>query len=667
MNCKNYLRFLLVAKSSESKTFNRSLIKLIQVTLYESKDYSLSIDSIRIYIQKNYSLEFTNDEILKAIRNKRSDVNEVIEKKVVTHKNKSYTDKKKSYNLDKRRVAIFRKNEEQNPYSGIIKQYLTECKYVNTSVRAIEIILNKFFYYVFNSNINTLLLLLKNRKSDQFSKITTELTEDEKIIVNSFLNWDNKKKNVLIFELLSYCVDYCMLTIKKDYSTFRNLFEGKSFYLDANIIFRMAGVNNEERRAVTNSFIKKSKASGIRIKYTNFTYKEICDTVKTKVDLIKHSTNGHKMLSLKHYKEFLHPYTNLDFYRLYHNWCKEDGNNYNDYSSFYKYIMKLINDILSNFEKVDFIDFNTNDKFDDLSESLKNYKKRKNANFTRNSIAIDINNYMYIFKLRDRVKGSTLLDIPDYFITADSNLCEWGKRILPGVIPIAILPSVWHSLLLKFTGRTQDDYKAFTLFLNLRYKIKSDNFDERKPQILSLVQTLDEPVEIKEMILSDISENLTSVYNDLSDVNEIIEKSKNSIINKEAEKIYKTKIQPIIDTSKVEGKIEAFYKIAGAKAKKKYKILKFLPRLLNIARLITGILLIIGLIVLLTFNGLDFISKIFQLDSSGISFYSWITLVLLILQALSWLCRPAFSKLSNIDYRELKNKEYAKIVEQYDN
>lgn len=84
-------------------------------------------------------------------------------------------------------------------------------------------------------------------------------------MLNKFLNWNNKGKNKIIFFAASYAVDYCMLTVRKNYNSYNSIFQGKIFYLDANVIFRLAGINNQERKVVISSFIDKSIEQGISI------------------------------------------------------------------------------------------------------------------------------------------------------------------------------------------------------------------------------------------------------------------------------------------------------------------------------------------------------------------------------------------------------------------
>ena len=60
----------------------------------------------------------------------------------------------------------------------------------------------------------------------------------------------------------------------------------------------------------------------------------------------------------------------------------------------------------------------------------------------------------------------------DFIVSADQLLISWTGNAFSGV-PIVVLPSVWLSIILRFTGRTDDDYKSFCLFLTQRQHISA--------------------------------------------------------------------------------------------------------------------------------------------------------------------------------------------------
>lgn len=665
MKESNLLRLALIIKAGNTQTFNSSLIKIIQMILFESNNYCLNIDFIRKGIAENYELEFTNEEISKAIKTKSSGIEKIEEVRSIVVGSNKCQEQETLYKLEEKTIDKFKRNEANNPYKTIVSSFIEKFLIDSKSPEQIEEVLNRFLYYIFNSNKKTLLLLFNNDKAELLNSTAINFTEGDKRLINDFLNWDDNSKNSFIYNAVSYSVDYCMLTIKKDYSSYKHLFRGKVFYLDANVIFRMAGINNEERKSVTNSFIKKCTENGIIIKYTNITYQEVIDTIRRQVRVLEDFYNGKRPVDKKHFQAFSRPFDNMDFVLLYDKWGKQPGTNFNDYGGFEKYIIKRIDDILKGFEKVDYISFENTEKkmFNELMQSLKEYKSRNRANFTEKSIAIDVNNYLYAYKIRESKRGSNFVDISDYFITTDGNLYEWGKEILPSTIPIAVLPSVWHSLLLKFKGRTDDDYKAFTLFLNLRYKVSSEGFDERRPEILSLVQNMDEPTDLKDMILSEISDNLLEKYSDIEDVYEIIEDAKNTVIESEIQRINKENGQPLIDKGKEQGRLQTLLEIAESKAQKRIDRNNAISKIFEIGKMVFGILFFVGVILYLTIFGINGISPAFKTEIFGYDILGWTSIIGLLISGITFfLVNPIKNQFFSKDFKTLREDEYKKLI-----
>ncbi len=47
----------------------------------------------------------------------------------------------------------------------------------------------------------------------------------------------------------------------------------------------------------------------------------------------------------------------------------------------------------------------------------------------------------------------------NYFhISADHPFCKWAKQVRPGAIPEVILPSVWYSIILHYSGRATEAF-----------------------------------------------------------------------------------------------------------------------------------------------------------------------------------------------------------------
>lgn len=581
METNSILRLSFIIGNGQAKTFKTNLLHLIRIAIFDNEVKTLTIDEIRKNIKLNYELDFTNEEIEDAIKSQNSGIIKINDEdnfKYCLHHAclGSLTNKVSEFSIDR-----------------IIDRYINENKDINKD--KLNIIIRNFLYNSFNDNKQTLLNLINKNYNAVFQKI--DLTNEEKEIVNKFLNWSNKEKDIFIYNTIAYGVDYCMLTLKKNQSSFLNIFTGKVFYLDANVIFRLIGLNNDERKIVIKSFIDKCKDCKINLKYTNFTYDEIFNTIKNNVNEIKAMLNDKRMLSIDQYEKFGVNISNIAFLKKYYEWSISNDNIYNDFEKFERYLNNEIHDILRSFIKSDFMNYQITDTnlFDKLSASLKYYKSKTNAKVHDNSISIDVNNFLYLKECREKEKGNNFWDLQNYLITTDANLCEWSKTIIPGGIPVCILPSVWYSLILKFKGRTDNDYNAFNLFLNLRYRISNDNLDKRRPQILSIIQNLNESIKYKEKILDQINEQLTNKYLNLTNPDEIIGQAMDDINQHELNK-YEINKNEVLK----EGELKTYYKIAENEAKDQlkknndlYKNIKIFMILIKIISLIIFLTIII--------------------------------------------------------------------------
>lgn len=192
--------------------------------------------------------------------------------------------------------------------------------------------------------------------------------------------------------------------------------------------------------------------------------------------------------------------------------------------------------------------------------------------------------------------------------------------------------------------------------MNIRYRITIDDFDERRPQILSLVQGMDEPVEIKNLILSEISENLTTNYNDINEIPLIVEKAKDKVIEKEIEKIYGKDGKNLIE----KGKFEAYYEMAEKNAKKilnrRNKVVDFI----NILKLISGIIFLLGIILLIISLKLNGILKI---NILGYDLFNWSSFIGCISSLIIFLIlKPVTYFINKQDYETIRDAELKKMI-----
>lgn len=64
---------------------------------------------------------------------------------------------------------------------------------------------------------------------------------------------------------------------------------------------------------------------------------------------------------------------------------------------------------------------------------------------------------MYVVGKNDKSGNDDFFGLNYFHISADHPFCKWAKDIRPGAIPEVILPSVWYSIILHYSGRATED------------------------------------------------------------------------------------------------------------------------------------------------------------------------------------------------------------------
>lgn len=533
MNRTGFIRFGFLLSDGQATTFKKNLAKIVKLILFDCFGTPLIIGEIVKKAKDLYSLEFSDAEINNAIKSDRT--HSFIE--THTSNDPVYF----TYTITPEEYDKLKKKDKSDKFQSIAERYVADCcGDCGFSIEEIKNIVFRYIYNVFNTDINTVLSLMDYKGEKLIQDASNEqFTEKETLLLNSFLNWDDNEKNRFVYSVISSCYDYCMMTVKKDNSAYASVFNGKEFYLDANIIFRLAGFNKNERRESVESFIRKCKECGIKIKYTNFTNMEIQNTLKHQVEVIRKLLNGQPPISVEAMKSMSSKYANLDFYSSYIEWVKKPGHKVNDYSSFLLYLKREVDKHLRNMMLVSFESYEKkkdNVEFKTLCEDFAAYKEKRFRGTYEGAIKTDIENYFYMLRLDSRAQYNNLLDKKNYFISADHSYINWTKEKTPGTIPTFVLPSVWYSLMLKFKGRTDNDYNAFCQFLNLRLSTPEDEYLEKKEQMLAYVLTIDESVEIKEEIIFDIKRRLSEDSSDIADVEAFVKESHFKITEEKIQK-----------------------------------------------------------------------------------------------------------------------------------
>lgn len=515
----SYLRLAMMFSGNQARSSSRNIEKMCELILLDHYPEAMTVGGIVDALLAKYSLNFAYGEILDALTKRRAERNILcVNPELKRIGNRKYTLVEDVYKkLDGREKHSF--TEE------VIEQFINDNEDLGLSKEEFTDLLDRYFYFAFNNNANIIMGLLQPdyKKNAFLSNEDNSFSNNEKEIINQFINWDNSDKDKCVYEMVSCCFDYCMLTARKGTDDFHGVFNGKQFLLDTNIIFRAIGINQDNRKRVIESFLSKCREVNIAIVISNFTADEIDKTIDHHVNHISNVLKGRTPLKLESITATIPDYINTDFYRIYCGWCKKQGNRAGDYESFREYLKRKVRSAISQFKSDTSASFDvlSRDKYQAYCESLASYKKSRTWNVNEYSIKTDVNNFMRVVGLNDKNPDSNLFNASTFLISADHHFCDWAKEIRPGAIPLVVLPSVWYAIILQYNGRAEDnDYASFTRFL--KFSLPSGEIaNERWGRVLiEKVLGLNEKTEVKDKIIENVTHRLKSDMKNLDDEGE---------------------------------------------------------------------------------------------------------------------------------------------------
>ena len=86
---------------------------------------------------------------------------------------------------------------------------------------------------------------------------------------------------------------------------------------------------------------------------------------------------------------------------------------------------------------------------------------------TYETAMVDAKNVCWV-EAKRQGKDDSVFSAKYFFISSDSSLCYWDSRHYSENVQIVMPPSQWLSILLRYVDRTDDDFRSFVCFLNIR-------------------------------------------------------------------------------------------------------------------------------------------------------------------------------------------------------
>lgn len=386
-------------------------------------------------------------------------------------------------------------------------------------------LVTKYIFEKFQQSIDQILNIIDCAKESKLEHLD-KYTDEERSFLNAFLAWDNDEKNKMIYDLIVKSYDFCTINCTKE-----NSFNFKEFhfYLDANIIMRLLGINNTYRQDAVKHFVEKCRQEHIKLHISNFTKIEIQKSIEHQICAIERETNERGCIPAPSAMKFAKPDSfTIEMYGKYY----EYGKKYKDWSleAFKRTLMMQLDkctkdltyDENDSFEAVD------SDKFKGYVSSLKEIKDEK-------VVKTDVNNVMLILKSRETNPDS-------YMISADGKLINWCKNIFVGKSSVVEFPSIWLSIIMKYTGRaSSDDYASFCRFIRLPI-YTTDKDIKTKIEVKKHILAMDIAAKIKDRMFEELENNYV-MYSEYPSSKQIAEKAyenvmaeHDDVIRKEVEK-----------------------------------------------------------------------------------------------------------------------------------
>lgn len=501
--------FRLAAMLYRDENYNSSreniLRKIIESIFLEDNSKKTIFEIIEV-CRLNYKLTITEDEIENVIYSNEDRF--IIKREELDNNLKICLADKRIQTL-KRHEGLWIEN--------YIDEFLEKVEYDDKSNG--KEILYKFLYEVFTSNYKSYQYFLNKENVDgEFSIDLKNYNEDEKKLINDFLNFDNEDKDKAIFDIVSLSLEYCILTGNSKQVYIQGI-QNKVFYLDSNIIYRAIGINGESRKELTLRFLEKCRSNNIKLIISKYSEQEFKDSIG--FYLKKINSYGHRKINSNLYNKYNEKH---DVYNFYYEWCS--GRDNRDITFFQAHINNLYSELLDRFKiEVDFIEYFKDDE-EELIETISSITSYKGeaSNIT---LEYDAKNILALKRLRHRTKdlNKKLLETKYYIISTDQALREWDHWVNCNKTPLILLPSQWLAIMLRFVGRTSDDYKSFVSFLNLRQN--EDSLDSEKLHaILSGISELTEDLSYQKRYATEIIELKAEGIVSMDDPYEIYKETK---------------------------------------------------------------------------------------------------------------------------------------------
>jgi hypothetical protein len=547
MNPKNKnqlfrLSAVLYADNNYLVSSKTTLRKIIETGLFAMERDSVSIHELIDSIFDNYNLHIDEAEIEEVVSSEKQDSFLV-----------NTSENGQVLSLTEKRKAQIQSKIDQNTIEYYIDLFINENEIQFSSTELKELIF-RFLYDILSSNVESFKKLIDKDSSIEalINVDSHNYTLEEREAINNFLKWDSEGKNKAVFDIASFAIEYCLISNHSKQGLELNNLKNKVFYLDTNVIFRALGINGEERKKRSLTFLKRFQETNTKLVISKYTDKEFAATIDYYI----------KRLGNKPFKNdvnpslFNHPYFSKlkGIYDYYYQW--RIGKQNHSLELFKADIIAKYKAFASRMS-ID-VDYKNTLKEDDkeLEETIRDYtssinthKSSDTSSANYNGFEFDAKNVLLLEKLRDS-KNHNIFDTKHYFLSTDQSLRRWDFQ-RGNKTPLVIMPSQWMSLLLRYQTRTTDDFKSFVSFLNLpipEKQISSENIHNVLVGISEVTSSFEQQSYIVEQLVSQGFDKIMRKTNDSEELFNITVEASESILEKRLKEL-ESKQEELAQTS----------------------------------------------------------------------------------------------------------------------
>lgn len=334
-------------------------------------------------------------------------------------------------------------------------------------------------------------------------ELKQKFTKDEVDAFNNFIDWENNKKDIAVFNVFLKAIEFSIFTSSKGIKELtKDIFKGKKYCLDTNIIFRLLGIGGEERKESLLKVIKWCTYQGIQFEYSSYTFEELKRRVQASVSEIKHAISQRNI-------EILEESYNSDKYL------------YNEGFITYYIEQKKLSKVLSpeayetnlitsfrllenelGLKPIDKSVEIPKTKIEHWKNKFLEEKKEINqySRYTQSAAEVDAFNVLYVRELRGN-QTTSYSEIKSFYLTTDRTLNQILIKDSSCDIVETIFPSqlfLIHSI--SYDENQEEDYKTFLRFL----KRRTTEFKLTGREALNYIKQIrtftNETVQIKEVL-----------------------------------------------------------------------------------------------------------------------------------------------------------------------